>query len=63
MVVNKPYRWKRVRDLLNSGRRMNVWLLGDTLNISKTVVHRVDINELNMQKVCPQLVPKLSTDQ
>jgi hypothetical protein len=40
---------------------MSVQLLADTVNIPKTVVHRS--YELNMQKVCAKLVPKLLTDE
>lgn len=53
----------RVRDLLNTDRRMTVRLLADTLNIPKTVVHRIVMDELNMRKVCAKLVPKLLTDE
>jgi hypothetical protein len=37
---------------------MTVRLLADTLNIPKTVVHRIVMDELNMRKVCAKLVPK-----
>lgn len=53
----------RVRDLLNSDRRMSVRLLADTVNIPKSVVHRIVTDELNMRKVCAKLVPKLLTDE
>ena len=53
----------RVRDLLNSDRRMSVRLLADTVNIPKTVVHCIVTDELNMRKVCAKLVPKLLTDE
>lgn len=53
----------RVRNLLNVDRRMSIRLLADTLNIPKTVVHRIVTEELNMRKVCAKLVPKLLTDE
>ena len=51
----------RVRELLNADRRMSVRLLGDTLNISKSVIHRIVTDELQMRKVCAKLVPKVLT--
>ena len=53
----------RVRELLNADRRMTVRLLADTLDIPKTVVHRIVTEELNMRKVCAKLVPKLLSDK
>ena len=35
-----------VRDLLNADRRMRVQSSGDTLNTSKSVIHRIVTNEL-----------------
>ena len=51
----------RLYELLNADRRMSVRLLGDTLNISKNVIHRIVTDELQMQKVCEKLVPKVLT--
>lgn len=42
---------------------MRVRLLADTLNIPKTVVHRIVTDELNMRKVCAKQVPKLLTNE
>jgi hypothetical protein len=42
---------------------MNVRLLADTVNIPKTVVHRIVTDKLNMRKVCAKVVPKLLTDE
>lgn len=42
---------------------MSVRLLVDTLNIPKTFVHRIFMDELNMRKVCAKLVSKLLTDE
>lgn len=41
----------RVRELQNSDRRMNVCLLADTLNISKSVIHQIVSKDLQMRSV------------
>ena len=52
----------RAYELLNVDRRMSeVRLLGDTLNISKSVIHLIVNEELQMQIVCGKLVPKVLT--
>ena len=40
---------------------MSVQLLGDRLDISKTVIQRIVTDELQVQKVCAKLVPKVFT--
>ena len=41
----------RVRELMNVDRRMSVRLLDDTLNTSKSVIHRIGTDELQIRKV------------
>lgn len=42
----------RGRDLLNSDRRLSVWMIAETLNIPKTIVHELMTDKLDMRKVC-----------
>ncbi|KAJ8954534.1 hypothetical protein NQ318_000768 [Aromia moschata] len=53
---------KRVRDLLNTDRRLSVRLISETLDITKTIVHEIVSESLGMRKVCAKLVPKVLTD-
>ncbi|KAJ8957274.1 hypothetical protein NQ318_007838 [Aromia moschata] len=49
---------KRMRDLLNTYRRLSVRLISETLDITKTIVHEIVSESLGMRKVCTNLVPK-----
>ncbi|KAJ8936238.1 hypothetical protein NQ318_010654 [Aromia moschata] len=49
---------KRVRDLLNTDRRLSVRLISETLDITTTIVHEIVLESLGMRKVCAKLVPK-----
>ncbi|KAJ8933390.1 hypothetical protein NQ318_003039 [Aromia moschata] len=49
---------KRVRDLLNTDRRLSVRLISETLDITKTIVHEIE-SSLGMRKVCAKLLPKV----
>ncbi|KAJ8956624.1 hypothetical protein NQ318_013977 [Aromia moschata] len=53
---------KRVRDLLNTDRRLSVRLISETLDITKTIVHEIVSESLGMRKVCAKLVAKVLTD-
>ncbi|KAJ8958599.1 hypothetical protein NQ318_016320 [Aromia moschata] len=53
---------KRVRDLLNTDRRLSVRLISETLDITKTIVHEIVLESLGIRKVCAKLVPKVLTD-
>ncbi|KAJ8962169.1 hypothetical protein NQ318_018126, partial [Aromia moschata] len=53
---------KRVRDLLNTDRRLSVRLISETLDITKTIVHEIVSESLGMRKVCAKLMPKVLTD-
>ncbi|KAJ8961464.1 hypothetical protein NQ318_014712 [Aromia moschata] len=46
---------KRVRDLLNTDRRLSVRLISETLDITKTIVHEIVSESLGMRKVCAKL--------
>lgn len=52
----------RVRQLLNSDRRMSVRLMSELLTLPKTVVHEIVSEDLAMRKICAKLVPKVLTD-
>ncbi|XP_023311966.1 putative uncharacterized protein FLJ37770 [Anoplophora glabripennis] len=52
----------RVRQLLNTDRRLSVRLMSLILDIPKTIVHEIVTNNLNMRKVCAKMVPKVLTD-
>ncbi|KAJ8954551.1 hypothetical protein NQ318_000785 [Aromia moschata] len=41
---------KRVRDLLNTYRRLSVRLISETLDITKTIVHEIVSESLGMRK-------------
>ncbi|KAJ8956036.1 hypothetical protein NQ318_006312 [Aromia moschata] len=53
---------KRVRDLLNTDRLLSVRLISETLDITKTIVHKIVSESLGMRTVCAKLVPKVLTD-
>ncbi|XP_011880667.1 PREDICTED: putative uncharacterized protein FLJ37770 [Vollenhovia emeryi] len=53
----------RVRDCVNSDRRLSLHLIAETLNMTKTTVYRIVTEDLNMKKVCAKLVPKVLTDE
>ncbi|KAJ8954449.1 hypothetical protein NQ318_011125 [Aromia moschata] len=42
---------KRVRDLLNTDRRLSVRLISETLEITKTIVHEIVSESLGMRKL------------
>ncbi|KAJ8942595.1 hypothetical protein NQ318_006225 [Aromia moschata] len=53
---------KRVRDLLNTDRRLSIRLISETLDITKTIVHEIVSESLGMRKVCAKLVPQVLKD-
>ncbi|KAJ8949796.1 hypothetical protein NQ318_000494, partial [Aromia moschata] len=53
---------KRVRDMLNTDRRLSVRLISETLDITKTIVQEIVSESLGMRKVCAKPVPKMLTD-
>jgi len=54
---------KRVRDVLNSDRRLSIQVIADTLKLSTTAVHGTVTKDFHMRKVCAKLVPKVLTDE
>ena len=53
---------QRVRDVLNSDRRLSVRMIADRVGIDKMTVHTIITEDLAMRKVCAKLVPKVLTD-
>ena len=51
----------RVRELLDTDRRMSVRLISELLNLPKTIVHEIVSEDLAMRKICAKLVPKVLT--
>lgn len=49
----------RVRDLLNTDRRLSTRLVADELGLSQSTVWRIVTDDLQMRKVCAKLVPKI----
>lgn len=52
----------RVRELLNTDRRMSVRMMSELLNLSKTIIHENVLKDLVMRKICAKFVPKVLTD-
>ena len=51
----------KVRNLLDSDRRLNVRLIAQELHLRKSSVHSIVTDHLNMRKVCAKLVPNVLT--
>ncbi|GFT72336.1 HTH_48 domain-containing protein [Nephila pilipes] len=54
---------KKVRDMLNSDRRLNVRILEDECNIRKSTVHRIVTKNSGMRNIRKKLVPKVLSDK
>lgn len=54
---------KKVRNMLNSDRRLSVRMLADECNIPKSTVHRIVTEDLGMRKICAKMVPKVLSDE
>lgn len=52
---------QRVRDVLNSDRRLSVRMIADQIGIDKMTVHNIVSEDLAMRKICAKLVPKILT--
>jgi DNA-binding Xre family transcriptional regulator len=50
-----------VRDVINGDRRLTVSEVADKCGISKTTVHQILENDLNMNRVCARWVPRILT--
>ncbi|XP_017478430.1 PREDICTED: histone-lysine N-methyltransferase SETMAR-like [Rhagoletis zephyria] len=62
--VTTPEMMKKIHKAVMDDRRMKVRELADTIGISKSMVHRILFEDLEMRKLCPRWVPHLlSLDQ
>jgi histone-lysine N-methyltransferase SETMAR len=53
----------RVKNLLNSDRRMSIRMIADDLNIPQTQVFEIVTENLAMRKVCAKLVPRVLSEE
>ncbi|XP_011859854.1 PREDICTED: putative uncharacterized protein FLJ37770 [Vollenhovia emeryi] len=53
---------QRVRDVLNSNRRLSVRMIADQIGIDKMIVHTIITEDLAIRKICAKFVPKVLTD-
>lgn len=53
---------QRVRNVLNSDRRLSVRMIADQVGIDKMTAHTIVTEELGMRRICAKLVPKVLTD-
>ncbi|GFU01731.1 putative mariner transposase [Trichonephila clavipes] len=52
---------KKVASLIRSDRRLSIRAIAETVNIDKECVRQILHDNLNMQKVCAKMVPKILT--
>ncbi|XP_071453429.1 protein GVQW3-like [Hetaerina americana] len=53
---------RKIRDVLNSDRRLSVRMIAEQCNVPKTTVHEIIREQLQMRKICAKLVPKVLSD-
>jgi len=53
----------KVRDLVRPDRRLTVRMISSVLNLNRQTVHEILTFELDMQKICAKLVPKILTNE
>ena len=53
----------KVRDLVRSDRRLTVRMISSVLHLNRQTVHEILTFELDMQKICTKLVPKIVTNE
>ena len=53
---------QRVREVLNSERRLSVRTIADRIGIDKMTLHTIVGENLVMRKICAKLVPKILTN-
>jgi oligoribonuclease (3'-5' exoribonuclease) len=51
-----------VKNCIDADRRQTVREISEIVDISKTTVHRIMSDELNMSRVCARWVPRLLKD-
>ena len=55
---------ERVRSLVRSDRRLTLRMINNELNLNRCTVHQILTQDLDMRKVCAEMVPKnLTTEQ
>ena len=53
----------KVRNLLNSDRRLSLRLMAAELDMNHTTVHKIVTEQLGMRKICAKLVPRVLSDE
>ncbi|GFX58090.1 putative mariner transposase [Trichonephila clavipes] len=53
--------FEKVASLIRSDRRLSIRVIAETVNIDKECVRQILHDNLNMQKVCAEMVPKILT--
>ena len=53
----------KVRDLVRSDRGLTVRMISSVLNLNRQTVHKILTFELDTQKTCAKLVPKILTNE
>jgi len=53
----------RVRELVQSYRRLTVSMIADEVNVNRKAVRRILTGELGMRKICAKMVPRKLTEQ
>lgn len=53
----------KIKQLLNSDRRLGIKLISDEMNLSYGTVQRIITEDLSMRKVCAKMVPKVLSDE
>jgi hypothetical protein len=52
----------RMRDFICQDRRLTIQIIPNELNINECTVHQIVTEDLNMRKVCAEMVPKNLND-
>jgi hypothetical protein len=52
----------RVGAFIRQDRRLTIRMIADELNINESTVHRTVTQDLNLRKVCADMVPKIWND-
>ena len=53
----------KVKDLVSSDLRLAVRMISSVLNLNRQTVHEILTFELDIQKICAKLVPKILTNE
>ena len=52
---------QRVKEVLNSDRRLSARMIDDIVKLPKTIVHEIISENVHMRKICAEFVPKVLT--